>query len=100
MADLQIAEIPYESGAVQFRYARYLAADGSRWIRHGRFVAYYEDGTIKSEGEYAHGQEQGLWRDYHANGKLAAEGNYECGTETGTWHFWSESGEPEPDEHH
>jgi len=40
MADLEIAEIFHESGTIKFRYARYLAADGSRWIRHGRFVAY------------------------------------------------------------
>ena len=30
MADLEIAEIFHESGTIKFRYARYLAADGSR----------------------------------------------------------------------
>ena len=37
---LHIAEIPYETGEIQYRYARYLSADGSRWIRRGLFRAY------------------------------------------------------------
>lgn len=40
---LHIAEIPYGSGEVRFRYARYLSDDGSRWIRHGLFCAYWQD---------------------------------------------------------
>ena len=99
MADLHIAEIPYESGVVRFRYSRYVSADGLRWIRHGPFFAYHEDGSLASEGSYEHGQEHGLWRDYHLNGKLAAEGEYTHGNKTGAWRFWSESGVLEqPDE--
>jgi len=96
MVDLNIAEIPYESGVIRFRYSRFLSADGSRWVRHGLFRAYREDGSLASEGSYEHGQEHGLWRDYHANGQLATEGQYTHGTETGVWHYWSETGLPEP----
>jgi antitoxin component YwqK of YwqJK toxin-antitoxin module len=95
MADLELAEVLYPSGVVQFRYARYLAADGSRWIRHGNFRTYYPDGTLASEGAYEHGQESGLWRDYHPNGQLAAEGHFEGGAEVGTWSYWSAEGEPQ-----
>lgn len=95
MADLNIAEIPYESGIVRFRYSRYLAADGTVWIRHGLFRAYHEDGALASEGSYEHGQEHGVWRDYHPNGQLAAEGEYLHGTEICIWRYWSETGVPE-----
>ena len=54
MVDLQIAEIPYPSGAVRFRYSRYLATDGSAWVRHGLFCSYHEDGSLASQGSYEH----------------------------------------------
>ena len=73
-ADLNIAEIPYDSGAIRFRYARVMAPDRTRWIRHGLFVEYHENGKLVSEGQYVDGKEDGLWRDFHANGQLAAEG--------------------------
>jgi antitoxin component YwqK of YwqJK toxin-antitoxin module len=92
---LHIAEIPYESGAVRLRYARRLSADGSRWIRHGLFVEYYESGQVKSEGEYVDGAEEGMWRDYHANGRLAAEGAYRAGREEGVWRLFGDDSREE-----
>lgn len=91
-ADLNIAEIPYESGAMQYRYSRVLSEDGTRWIRHGLFVKYDESGSTISEGIYEFGLEHGIWRDYHSNGQLAAEGNYDRGLEHGVWRFWNEAG--------
>lgn len=94
MPDLNIAEIFYESGEIRHRYARYLADDGSRWIRHGLFVAYHPNGQSASEGHYKDGVESGPWCDFHANGNKAAEGNYEQGEEVGQWKFWNEDGSP------
>lgn len=92
MADLNIAEIPFPSGAVQFRYSRYLLEDESKWIRHGLFEAYHENGALASSGNYEHGNEHGIWRDYHANGQPAAEGHYENGKEVGIWNYWNPDG--------
>ena len=99
-ADLHLAEIPYESGNLQFRYTRYMAPDGSRWIRHGLFVAYHENGVMSSEGSYFEGKEHGAWRDFHANGQLASEGNYHHGQEVGTWRFWGSDGSEKPPTKH
>ncbi len=90
--DLNIAEIPFESGEIQYRYSRYLAEDGKKWVRHGLFVAYYRNGRLASEGNYVDGVEHGLWRDFHENGQLAAQGIYENGKEVGEWHFWNADG--------
>lgn len=92
---LHIAEIPYDSGELQFRYARYLSDDGSRWIRHGLFCAYWQDGTPRSEGHYEHGLETGMWSDYHENGQLAAHGEYVGGKQSGFWRFWDTAGREE-----
>lgn len=94
-AELNIAEIPYESGAVRYRYSRVLAPDGRRWLRHGLFVEYSEAGKVLSEGKYVDGKEHGLWRDFHPNGVLASEGNYEHGLEHGEWRFWDQDGNEE-----
>lgn len=93
---LNLAEIPYPSGSIQFRYSRILSPDKTRWIRHGLFVRYSETGQIVSEGNYVLGQEQGLWRDFHSNGQLAAEGEYVEGKEHGHWRFWDEEGNEQP----
>jgi len=94
-ADLNIAEIPYESGAIKYRYSRVPAPDGSRWLRHGFFVEYSEAGVVISEGHYVNGKEHGEWRDFHPNGKLAALGTYENGIEVGEWQYWGEQGNRE-----
>jgi antitoxin component YwqK of YwqJK toxin-antitoxin module len=93
-ADLHIAEIPYETGEVRFRYARIQSPDGLRWIRHGLFCEYHKNGQVISEGNYVHGQEHGLWRDYYENGQPAAEGEYRHGVEVGHWRYWNPDGTP------
>lgn len=92
MDELNIAEITHASGAIKFRYARYLSEDGRKWIRHGLFCEYHENGAVISEGTYEHGAEHGLWRDYYPNGQLAAEGSYEHGREIGVWRYWKPDG--------
>ena len=99
-ADLNVAEIPHwEGGPIRFRYTRYLSAADNKWIRHGLFRAYHENGQVASEGHYTHGVEKGIWRDYHENGRLAAEGAYEAGQEVGAWKYWKSNGELEQAEH-
>jgi hypothetical protein len=89
---LTIVEVPDESGRVKYRYSRALNADRTKWIRHGRFVAYHPGGAVQSEGDYQDDLEEGLWRDYYANGVVAAEGTYHLGKEHGRWRFWREDG--------
>ena len=90
-----IVEIPYASGVVHLRYGRYLSADGRRWVRHGPYQEFYEDGTVASAGQYEDGLAQGHWRDYHENGQLAADGYFVDGAEDGVWQFWTAKGKEE-----
>ncbi|HYC62642.1 MAG TPA: hypothetical protein VEK79_24035 [Thermoanaerobaculia bacterium] len=92
---LQIAEIPYDTGEIHFRYSRYLASDRTKWIKHGLFRAYHKNGQVASEGEYEDGVEVGVWRDYHENGQIAAEGEYKRGKESGRWRYWTSNGDIE-----
>ena len=91
-AALHLAEIPYDTGELRFRYTRMLSDDGTRWIRHGLFCEYHRNGTVISEGHYEHGRENGLWRDFHETGAPAAEGHYRDGVETDDWRYWDAAG--------
>lgn len=93
-ADLNIAEIPYDTGEIRFRYARIMSKDGTRWVRHGLFCEYHRNGQVISEGNYQDGKEEGLWRDHYSNGQLAAEGHYANGEEVGEWRYWMPDGTP------
>ena len=92
MMELNIAEIPFDTGGTRYRYSRYMSADGTRWIRHGLFRAYHPNGTVASEGAYVDGKENGRWCDFNDNGQMAAEGRYENGEEVGTWRYWNSDG--------
>lgn len=96
---LFIAEIPHENGKIKFRYSRYMSEDQTKWIRHGLFQVFHENGNLSSEGEYEHGLETGIWKDFHDNGQLAAQGEYKEGKEVGVWQYWDSSGnEEEPED--
>lgn len=95
---MYIAEIPYETDEIHYRYSRKLSDDGTRWIREGLFTAYYRNGNIASTGLYVDGLENGHWKDYHENGQLAAEGDYANGKEVGKWSFYDEDGNLEEEE--
>ena len=86
---LYIVEIPYDNGNIRYRYSRFLSEDGTHWVRHGLFIAYYENGVIASEGMYTNGLEDGLWIDYYDNGQLAAKGYYKNGEQLDGWEYWA-----------
>lgn len=98
MADdgvLHIAEITNGAGQIVARYSHYLASDGSRWVRHGPYVAYHANGQVASDVTYEHGLAEGLGRDYYEDKQLAAERQYRSGKEEGTWRFWARDGKEE-----
>ncbi len=95
---LYIAEIPYETGEIHFRYSRRLSEDKTKWIREGLFTEYYQNGNIASTGLYDDGLENGHWIDYHENGQIAAEGDYVNGKESGKWSYYDENGILEEEE--
>jgi antitoxin component YwqK of YwqJK toxin-antitoxin module len=94
---LFIAEEPYDSGELRFRYSRKLSSDGKRWIRDGLFQEFHRNGTPAAEGVYRDDLEEGLWREYYESGQISSEGQYKRGKEEGLWKFWNEQGEREED---
>ncbi len=60
--------------------------------RNGRWVYYYENGKVWSEGFFKAGKNEGLRSTYFENGNKRYEGNYKSDLRVGIWKFYSESG--------
>ncbi len=97
-----------------------LAWPDGRVERDGVEREFHPNGTLRSEGSFAHGVPVGVWRTWfadgrprsevdfgspdastttrerfwHANGQLAAEGPAAGGVREGPWSYWSENGLP------
>ncbi len=68
----------------------------SRWSegqRHGKWEAFYPDGTPWSVHHYQNGVQVGPYQTWHPNGTPFITGQYDDrGTATDTWRFFDESG--------
>jgi antitoxin component YwqK of YwqJK toxin-antitoxin module len=56
---------------------------------------YYNDKTLKVEGQYDEGLKTGIWKNYYENGQLKSIGNYESfgGEKNGGWKYYYENGQ-------
>lgn len=79
-------EIFYEKGSKK------MAGAFTSDKRDGIWKAWYEDGTLWSEGEYKDGKRNGPGTTYHPNGKKHLEGNYKEDAQVGIWKIWDENG--------
>ena len=57
-----------------------------------REVQYYEDGTMRMEGEMKDGKRSGEWKSYFPDGKVQSTGFFEDGLRTGTAKVYHENG--------
>jgi antitoxin component YwqK of YwqJK toxin-antitoxin module len=78
----------------------------SNGIKHGKWVEWYPDGTLKTKGQYVNGKMEGTWVTYHqmstttlADGDAGPlpqspvkkqEGAYEKGVKKGNWTLYYE----------
>ena len=58
----------------------------------GNNLCKYENGQIKSEGNYKDGKPDGKVIDWYENGQIEAEGNYKDGKLDGKVTYWHENG--------
>lgn len=62
-------------------------------LRHGKWQAWFEDGTLWSEGTYVDGKENGMKKIYYPNGNLYYKGIVTDGQRTGVWEFFDNEGQ-------
>lgn len=61
-------------------------------ILEGDYTAFYEDGTIKTEGQFLNNKSTGIWMYYYQNGRLRMQGEIGNGRNIGKWEYYYENG--------
>jgi hypothetical protein len=59
----------------ELKYSGYYKSEDLR-IQNGKFVYYYQNGKIESQGEYINGAKSGLWERFDESGKPKQERFY------------------------
>lgn len=94
------AEEHYRTGAITIqspddwwnaRFAVY-SAQGNE-VKHGPSIAWHENGTKKSQGEYQNNQPVDKFTWWHATGQRSMEGYYQDGKPNGEWTWWHPNGQ-------
>ncbi|MFT4540352.1 MAG: antitoxin component YwqK of YwqJK toxin-antitoxin module [Planctomycetota bacterium] len=88
--DGQEVEEFYDNGQRWYE-AKQELQDG-KWVRHGAWNAYWDNGQIHEDGAYANGVEQGVWKWLHSDSTPMAHGRFLEGRREGPWVFFHESG--------
>lgn len=64
-----------------------------RYIKHGHYVSFYEDGKIHTKGTHSHGLRHGVWITFHPNGNKWYQTVFEHGKVLDQMFIYSTSGE-------
>jgi len=60
--------------------------------RDGKWIYYYENGNVWSEGFFKDGKSDGKRTTHYENGKIFYEGYYKDDRRVGVWKFYDEKG--------
>ncbi|MDR2084320.1 MAG: hypothetical protein LBP67_04930 [Bacteroidales bacterium] len=80
-------ETKYYSANIKMIEGAYV--DGKR---EGTWKAWYQDGTLWSEGDFKEGKNNGNHVNYYENGAQRISGKYIDGVRTGAWTFYDTLG--------
>jgi TonB family protein len=86
---IYVANDYYKNGNIQMT-GIYTNKKGT--LREGFFKYFFENGNVKSEGNYIKNEHNGNWKNYLENGTLDSEGEYVKGKKNGDWIWLTENG--------
>ncbi len=62
-------------------------------LKQGQFKEYFENGALKSQGEYKDSKPIGEWKYYYADGTMEQEGRFDSrGRHVGEWNWYYSNG--------
>lgn len=68
-------------------------ASSGKPIKHGQYVAWHPNGTVRMKGEYKYDVPVGTFTWWFANGQKSLEGSYDDGKQEGEWSWWHDNGQ-------
>ncbi|HWA97809.1 MAG TPA: toxin-antitoxin system YwqK family antitoxin [Pirellulales bacterium] len=60
---------------------------------HGNTLTWFESGKKKMKGQSTDGVATGVWTEWYENGQMESQGEYVEGERHGQWKFWKPDGE-------
>lgn len=82
-----ISQTPFEPREHREPWSKELKTSASR---HGPGRLWYDDGTLRAEGQWKDDHRDGQWTFYDPKGSKTAQGSYREGNRHGWWTFWDE----------
>lgn len=58
----------------------------------GKHIVYYDNGNVKSQGNYLNNRREGEWLFFYDNGKIALKKNFSKGIQVGEWAYYNQDG--------
>jgi hypothetical protein len=90
-APIEVLETTDYDGRVVSRAEGYRDENG-KFVYHGTFTTYHDNGLPKREEHYVHGVTHGERTSWYENGQISGQGYYDHGRETGIWSAWWPNG--------
>ena len=69
----------------------YIRSKNSK-VLDGPYKSFFEDGVLKSEGQFENNKSTGVWQYYYKNGRLRMKGQIGDGKNVGQWEYYYENG--------
>jgi len=82
----------YDEEKSQLKEVYTLKEEGSK-VLHGPYSDYFENGNLKTSGQYFDNIANGVWEFYYENGQIRMRGNINNGVNEGQWEYYYENGE-------
>jgi len=71
----------------------YMVLENNHKILDGKYMSYYQNGNIKSEGFFSNNEPTGYWNYYYESGKLKMRGQLKGNSNYGLWKYYYENGQ-------
>lgn len=70
----------------------YHVRDSTSNVLEGKYLSYYINGNMESEGQFTDNETFGVWKFYYETGKLKMTGDIKQNSNDGYWEYYYESG--------
>ncbi len=71
----------------------YQVKDTIKNILHGRYISYYLNGNVESQGQFTDNETSGIWEFFYETGKLKMRGILFKSSNYGLWEYFYEGGQ-------
>ncbi len=92
---MEDVDLPKGSVDFEFKYSNgkpYINASYRNYHLHGRYDAFFPDGSVFYTLFYKQGVKDSIYRQYYYGGQLDREGKYANGEKEGVWKYYYENG--------